>query len=125
MRRIATLQCRYLMSVMYIYIHEFLKIPPLLISEVVMKEKIIDKNQCIRETVFPLVDVRMVGIDCTCEQFEKIALSWPVFSNSAAEHEHILDAMAFTDNDVKRLSWILGQDAKELKGAYILLVTPT
>ncbi len=89
-----------------------------------MQETIKNENQCIRETRFPLVEVRMVGIDCTCEQFERIAATWPTFSNHNVMHEHILDAVAFRNSDVKRLSCILGQDATELKGAYILLVTP-
>ncbi len=89
-----------------------------------MQETMKNENQCIRETRFPLVEVRMVGIDCTCEQFEKIAATWPTFSNNNVTNEHILDAVAFRNSDVKRLSCILGQDATELKGAYILLVTP-
>lgn len=77
--------------------------------------------QCSRTTKFPLVEIQMVGIDCSKEQLEQISMIWPTFINKKVNEEVIIDASAFRDSDIHRLSCILGQDAAELKGAYILL----
>lgn len=86
-----------------------------------MQKSNLNTVQCSKATTFPLVEIRMVGIDCTKEQLEKISMTWPTFINEKVNEEVILDASAFRNSDMHRLSCILGQDAAELRGSYILL----
>ena len=74
-----------------------------------------------RTTKFPLVQIHMVGIDCSKEQLEIISMIWPTFINKKVNEEVIIDASAFRSSDVHRLSCILDQEAEELCGGYILL----
>ena len=86
-----------------------------------MQQSNLNTVQCSRDTTFPLVKISMVGIDCSKEQLDKISLTWPTFINKKVDDEVILDASDFRKSDVHRLSCILGQEATELRGAYILL----
>lgn len=86
-----------------------------------MQASNLNRVQCSRDTKFPLVDIRMVGIDCTKDQLEQISITWPTFLNERVNNEAIIDASAFRQSDIHRLSCILGQDASELRGSYILL----
>ena len=47
--------------------------------------------QCSRTTKFPLVEIQMVGIDCSKEQLEQISMIWPTFINkrSLSTRQHL------------------------------------